>query len=424
MEQLGQRPIRVAIIDDIQETRDNLAKLLLFENDIQVVGNTGSGKEAIELARKLRPDIMLMDINMPDMDGIAATERICSEVIGTSVIMMSVLGDHEHMRRSMLAGAREFLTKPFGSEELVSAIRHVYQLDAGKRVFGATASSSSGALESERPPGRIISSFSPKGGVGCTTIITNLAVALKEITGKEVALVDCSLLFGDVGVMLNLISNKTISDLASRTDQIDDDLINEVMVCHPSGVKVLLSPPRPQMAELIAPEQVRAILLALQKRFDYVLVDTWPSFHENVLSVLDLSELILLVMTLEMPAIKDVRLFLEVAELLNYSSDKLMLILNRASAKAGISAEDVETSIRHKVAVQIVSDWRTVGLAMNQGIPLVTNAKGSQVAKSIASIAELIRNQKLAVEAAAEKAERTEAKGLGRLRTALHFAGR
>src|SRR5213596_78939 len=118
--------IRVLIVDDIPETRDHLTKLLGFESDIEVVGSAASGTESISLAGELLPDVVLMDINMPDMDGIAATEKLSTQVPSASVVMMSVQGEADYLRRSMLAGAREFLVKPFSSDELTASIRQVY----------------------------------------------------------------------------------------------------------------------------------------------------------------------------------------------------------------------------------------------------------------------------------------------------------
>ncbi len=118
--------IQVLIVDDIPETRENLKKMLAFETDIEVVGVASTGSEGLAMARELRPDIILMDLNMPDMDGIAATEAISKSIPSSSVIMMSVQHDEKHLRRAMLAGAREFLTKPISSEELSDTIRQVY----------------------------------------------------------------------------------------------------------------------------------------------------------------------------------------------------------------------------------------------------------------------------------------------------------
>src|SRR3954447_14781031 len=130
--------IRVLIVDDIPETRDHLTKLLGFESDIEVVGSAASGTESISLAGELLPDVVLMDINMPDMDGIAATEKLSTQVPSASVVMMSVQGEADYLRRSMLAGAREFLVKPFSSDELTASIRQVYTREQEKQSRRAT----------------------------------------------------------------------------------------------------------------------------------------------------------------------------------------------------------------------------------------------------------------------------------------------
>jgi len=126
--------IRILIVDDTADTRDNLTKLLGFEPDFEIAGTAASGQEAITLAKKERPSAILMDINMPDMDGITATEIITNTVPESPIIMMSVQGEQDYLRRSMLAGAREFLVKPFSADELVNAIRHVYELEKVKRA--------------------------------------------------------------------------------------------------------------------------------------------------------------------------------------------------------------------------------------------------------------------------------------------------
>src|SRR5690349_21184134 len=125
--------IRVLIVDDIPETRDHLTKLLGFESDVEVVGAASSGAQALQLAAELMPEVVLMDINMPDMDGIAATERLSAEVPDAAVIMMSVQGEADYLRRSMLAGAREFLVKPFSSDELTASIRQVWTREKEKQ---------------------------------------------------------------------------------------------------------------------------------------------------------------------------------------------------------------------------------------------------------------------------------------------------
>ena len=282
--------IGVLIVDDISDTRENLSKLLMFERDIEVMGTAGSGPEAIETARKLHPDVVLMDINMPEMDGIKAAELMSTEMPGIGIIMMSVQGEQDYLRRAMLAGAREFLVKPFSGDDLVRSIRHVYRLESSKRAmaqrhagagtgYAARPMAKNGDDESNQ--GRIIAVVSPKGGVGRTAGRRQPGRGAKAVDAEESALVDGSLYFGDLGVMLNLLSNKTMVDVVEHIDDLDADLLNDIMVTHSSGVKVLLAPPQPEMAELVTAEHIRRILVELSAHYDYVVVDTWPSFAEQ-----------------------------------------------------------------------------------------------------------------------------------------------
>ena len=170
--------IKVVIVDDSEQTRDNIASIISFEKDIEIVGEAENGEEAIEVVRSKKPDIVLMDINMPLLDGIKATQIINEEGAEASIIIMSIQGEGEYLRRAMLAGARDYVVKPFGVNELVKAIRHVYNLDMSRRQ----KSQGTSAIKIDS---RILSVFSTKGGVGKTTVATNLAVALSIITGKR-----------------------------------------------------------------------------------------------------------------------------------------------------------------------------------------------------------------------------------------------
>lgn len=392
--------IGVLVVDDISDTRENLSKLLMFERDIEVVGTAGSGPEAIETCKRIHPDVLLLDINMPEMDGIKAAELISGEMPGIGIIMMSVQGEQDYLRRAMLAGAREFLIKPFSGDELVRSIRHVYRLESNKRAMAAAAvlpanngkSQSGGQSGDSGEPrqGRIITIVSPKGGVGRTTVATNLAVALKLSTQKKVALVDGSLYFGDVGVMMNLLSSKSIVDAVEHIDGLEADLLNDLMATHSSGVKVLLAPPQPEMAEMINAEHMRRILVELAANYDYIVVDTWPSFADTVLTAMDLADHILLVMTLEMTAIKDVKLYLEVVDKLDYPPEKVKLVLNRSGTASGIKVESVEETLRHKVMVGLSNDFVAMQTAVNQGVPLVISAREHPFSRDVYRLCRLL----------------------------------
>jgi pilus assembly protein CpaE len=398
--------IRVLIVDDIPETRDHLTKLLGFESDIEVVGSAASGTESLSMATELTPDVVLMDINMPDMDGIAATEKLSSQVPTAAVVMMSVQGEADYLRRSMLAGAREFLVKPFSSDELTASIRQVYTRErdkqsrigampvmaAGGGASGATADDDGGH------DGQVIALFSPKGGVGRTTVAVNLAVAAATELGRQVVLMDGSFQFGDVGVLLNLNpKNKSIADLVPELEAGDPELsLDTFVINHSAGIKVLLAPPSPEMAELITPQGVKRVIEALRRQNDLVIVDCTSWFNETTLAILDSADVILTMLSLEITSIKNMRLFLEVADQLGYEQNKVKLVLNRADSSLGIRVADVESSIGRKVDHTIVSDGRSVVYALNRGVPFFLSNREAQVSQDILRLAQSIAGERAA----------------------------
>jgi pilus assembly protein CpaE len=389
--------IRVLIVDDIPETRDHLAKLLGFESDIEVVGAAASGAEALELSGSLRPDVVLMDINMPDMDGITTAEQLATRAPTSAVVMMSVQGEADYLRRSMLAGAREFLVKPFSSDELTTSIRQVSAREREKisRLVRPTAPTAAAGPQ-EGAPGQVIAVFSPKGGVGRTTIAVNLAVAAASELGRKVVVMDAAFQFGDVGVLLNLNpKNKSIADLVPELEANGElESLDTFVVNHSAGIRVLLAPPSPEMAELVTTSGVRKVIEALRAQHDLVIVDCSSWFNETTLAILDLADVILTVMSLEITAIKNMRLFLEVVEQLGYEREKVQLVLNRADTTLGIRVSDVEHSIGRKVDHQIVSDGRSVVYALNRGVPLYLSNREAQVSQDILRIATALSGER------------------------------
>ena len=232
--------IKVLIVDDIPETREHLARLLGLERDLDVAGTAGTGEEAIKVAMELRPDVIVMDINMPGMDGVQAAEIISQRLPTSPIIMMSVHGEADQLKRSISAGAREFLVKPFSGDEFSTSIRQVYERELARRTqFEATVPALVAANAATAPADdgehQVIAIFSPKGGAGRTTIATNLAVALHRDTGARVCLMDANLQFGDVGVLLNLNPKDRSIAEAVETGEPDDDIIDSVVRDHASA---------------------------------------------------------------------------------------------------------------------------------------------------------------------------------------------
>ena len=397
----GSDKIRILIVDDIPETRENVRKLLAFESDIEVVGVAGTGREAIRLAHDLQPHIIMMDINMPDMDGITAVEAIMREPTTTQVIMMSVQSEADYLRRSMLAGARDFLTKPFTGEDLVSTIRRVQRMGQSRAAnlpvsapSIAPAQAGRGGAPVAAPrvkhEGAIIVVFGPKGGIGATTLAVNLAVALKQRSDTSVLLIDGSLQFGDVCVLLNLPPGRSITDLVDTINDLDPDSIATITLSHASGVKVIIAPPRPEMADLLQPDHLKRILEEVRNNFDFVVVDTATVINDMMLMALDTADRIVLVATPDIPSIKNAKLFFEITDALNYPPNKIMLAVNKIDRRTGITAQMIEDNIKHPVIAQIPLDETGVLNSINRGVPFMVDAKTKPVALAVQQLADRI----------------------------------
>jgi pilus assembly protein CpaE len=392
--------IRVLIVDDIAETRENVRKLLQFESDVDVAGAARSGKEGIQLAQELDPDVILMDINMPDIDGITATEEIRQRSPHIQVVILSVQGDQNYMRRAMLAGARDFLTKPPMGDELISAIRragemaHMERAKGVKQLSASSAAGGAAALANFSKPskGKIVTVYSPKGGTGCTTIAVNLAIALNNEDTRTV-LVDANLQFGDVAVFLNEQGKNTVLELAPRVDELESEVIEEILIKHEaSGVRILAAPQRPEQAERVSAEQFSKVLQFLQGMYAYVVVDTSPILTDVILSTIDISDVIVLVTTQEIPSIKNARLMLDLLKTMGVSKDRIIFTMNRYDKRIAITPDRVSDNLKHEISVTIPFDEKIVITSVNRGVPfMLDNNKLQPVGRGIFSLAEAIR---------------------------------
>ncbi len=391
--------IRVLIVDDIAETRENIRRLLQFEKGIEVVGSASSGKEAVALADKLRPDVVIMDINMPDMDGITATEHIRQKVPYAQIVILTVQDDPNYMRRAMLAGARDFLSKPPTIDELVAAVQRAGQF--AREEFERLGSSTSGGAAVERQAlggmpgarGKVVTFYTPKGGLGTTTLAVNLGVAL-HADDTPVVVVDGKLRFGDVVLLLNEHGKHTVADLAPRASALDADVVESVLITHETtGMKVLAAPAHLDEADQVTGEQFGQVLRFLKSLFEYVIVDTSSALDEITLAALDASDLVVTLVGQDIPSIKDARVFLDWMRSLDVPDERVFLVMNRFDKRIGITPERVGESFRHDVDAVVPEDFRHVLPAINKGRPVLEISRSAPISRGIIKMAELIRRR-------------------------------
>ncbi|MHB8572684.1 MAG: AAA family ATPase [Candidatus Dormibacteria bacterium] len=389
--------IGVLLVDDIPSTLETLQKLLAFEDDIRVIAVARDGQEALEAARQHHPDVILMDVNMPVMDGIQATEVLVREEPRSPVIIMSVQGEREYLRRAMQAGAREFLIKPFSGDELVASIRRVHQLERKKEAFQAQAAP---VVDDEEPGGveappdpvgpQVVLVFSGKGGVGKSLVASNLAAGIAGETGARVALVDLDLQFGDLGVMLNLDAVHAITQLVEEQGGVDADFLETVMADGPQGIKVLLAPVSPELADLVTGDHIRHVFSMLRETFQVIVVDTSSHLGEATLEAIDHADRVVLLSTLSLPAIKEAKLALKILQSLNVAQEKILLVLNRSESHSDFNAASVENTLKFPISLQLPSDARLAMASIHRGVPIVTMSPESEFSQRIRELVGLV----------------------------------
>jgi pilus assembly protein CpaE len=249
--------------------------------------------------------------------------------------------------------------------------------------------------------GKIVTVFSPKGGTGKTVTATNLATACAKFEGRKTLLLDLDLQFGDAAIMLGVEPDKTIYDLVVAPGELDSEKLAGYITKHACGLSVLPAPLRPEDAELVTEAKLGRLLEVARESFDVIVVDTSPFFHGPMLATLDRTDELLLLCSLDVPTLKNLRLALQTLDLLSFPKSRVKIVLNRSNSKVGMKPNEVEGALGMKVRFEVPSD-RAVPLAVNRGNPVVLAEESADVSRAIKSMAkEMFRAPK--EEAASKK---------------------
>lgn len=334
------------LIDAEDVVRAQAAELLLL-------GPSLVNDEALELAARLRADCR------------------------TATVMLVEAPDTEFMRRALRAGVADVIPLDAPRPEIVDMVT-----GALDRVL---AEKGNGDGEDTTHAGKVVTVFSTKGGVGKTVLATNLACGLAKYHERSVAIIDLDLQFGDVGIMMSITPERTVYDAVQSFERLDVSMLQGYLMQHPSGVKALLAPTKPEDAEGLTAHRLSSIIRLLRTVFDFIVIDTAPAFNDVTLAALDASDLVYVVTMMDVASVKNTRISLQKLRQLGYDQSSMRLVLNRADSKVFMNVDDVEEAVGDKISGRIPSDL-LVPRSVNRGMPLVLEAPKTRVAKAILAV--------------------------------------
>lgn len=360
--------IRLLVIEDVPQVAAHMRSLLQAQSQIKMLDVVSAGDRAVAAVSEFKPDVVIVDALLQGrVQGTDVAHGIRQAEPQVGIVMLTV--PQNPVAESTERGVDSVLKMPFSGFDLTTIVRKTYE----QRTVEATRAGS-----------MLISLFSPKGGVGRTTIAYNLAVAL----GKDhrVCLVDGALQFSDLRGLLRVpASAPSIVNLP--TDRIRESDVSEVVWKDPSGIDIMLAPPRVEMAEMVTVRDLEKALSMLRQLYEFVVIDTRAGLGDDVLVFLDAADVILQVLTYDSMAIRNLAMAREAFDAIGYPPSKLAIVLNRSDSTGGITKADVEASLGASIDYEIVSDGRLVVAANNEGVPFVTGSPDAPISQGVRAVA-------------------------------------
>jgi len=367
---------RILFVDDEEQIRKLLSTWLTRHGyDVSVAND---GWEALKAIRAKAPDLVITDVNMPNMNGLELTRRMRADhrTARIPVIMLSARKQADDVLSGYAEGADEYVPKPV----------EMAVLEAKIEVLVKRFRTTKGGEAVAKRGGNVVLFLHAKGGVGCTTLAVNAAVALAATTIYRVTLLDLNLEFGNAPMLMNLTSPRTLADLAENAhEQLDETAFASYLEQDRSGVRVLAGCDLPERAELVTVPAVQQAVDLLQKQSDYVVVDAPASFSQHVLAVLDSTDAVVIVTAAHLPSLKATKQALEVLEKLSFPTERTVLVVNRTSA-AGVEMDHVARFFNRKPDV-VVPHTEAADDAADRGRPLTVLHPDSAASKVVRDLA-------------------------------------
>ncbi len=364
------------IIDSDNNSRELIRNFTNELEFIQITDCYTNLKEAFDEIMKEHPQLIIVDLSNDKEESYKLIEKISATQKQTKIIVTAASYDTDSIIKAMRSGAREFLPKPILKEDLLNTLNKI-----NEQTYGTEKKTNC----------KVITTFSNKGGIGKTSIATNLALEIANITKEKVALVDMNFQLGDVATFLDIKPSFDISYVVKNLDGTDDTfLLSTLDKYKDTDLYILADPPYMEQAKDITPEQISKLFDALRETFAYVIVDTSNVFDGKTITVLDNTDFIMLVTIVNLPAIRNCQRCLDVFERLGYDRDKTKIVINRYMENDEVSAEDVENALNQKVYWKIPNNYFTIMSSINKGLPVSLINPSSNIAQSYRELATVL----------------------------------
>src|SRR3990172_732885 len=373
---------RVVVIDQDPASRAEVQKMLALSG-FAVLGEAGYGIEAVSLAKTTEPDVIIIAVEEPLVRALQTVEGVADLLPQSPIVAYSSVRDSASMRKAMLAGVKDYLVTPVKEEELIQSIHTVLATEERKRAR------MTGEAEEPVAVGSVITVFGAKGGIGKTTIATNLATALVQKTNQSAVLVDLDTRFGDVGILMDIPVERSIADLVMPEDEINREILQECIYVHNTGVAVLPAPIRPTDWRNVHAGHIERVVSLLMQTYDYVILDTPGTFNDIVARALELATMVVLVATVDMASLKDTLLAIDMLRSWNFPQEKIKLVINATNEASNVQPQEVKRMLGRDVFWSIPYD-RNISAATQLGMPVVVAKPQSKASESIVEMAQAL----------------------------------
>ena len=383
MSQVG-NPTKVIAFVEPGQVQQQIKTALGSDQGFELAAELHSMENAVQGVYAAAPDIVLVDDRLAGRSSLDLVDELTLKFPDTPLVALLDNENSGHAQQYLLAGFRSFLIKPFTQVNLLSALRRIQELEARRR---AAQPGSDGRAQDRSSPIQVLTVYSPRGGVGCSTIAINLAVALHELLELRVLLMEGKMTFGHLGLMLNSRPQNTIADLIPHAGALDDGLLEEVVSEHASGIHVLLSSPDLSVGQGIRPNDLYSVVQAVSRAFDMVVIDAASHLDDNTVTLMDAADRVLLIATPDLAALHDASRFIQLSRSLDFPRNKILAVLNRAGIKGGIKTREIEAALHQSFFAMVAEGDARVIRSLNRGVPLLYGASRSAVSKDIRALA-------------------------------------